>query len=50
VSERVGEIQATDLGYRTIAAKPEHSGYMLAEGAVIEQQAAEIFRSLVRNK
>jgi hypothetical protein len=38
--KRICEIQAADPGYRTIAAKPEHPGYMLAEGAVIEQQAA----------
>jgi hypothetical protein len=50
VSERICEIQATDLGYRPIAAKPENPGYMLGEGAVIEKQATEIFRSLVRNK
>jgi hypothetical protein len=50
MSERIREIQATDLGYRTIAAKPQHAGYMLAQRAVIEKQAAEIFRSLVRNK
>jgi hypothetical protein len=40
VSERIGKIQATNLGYRTIAAKPEHPSYMLTEGAVMEQQAA----------
>jgi len=36
MSERIREIQVTDLRDMTITAKLKNAGYMLAEAAVIE--------------